>query len=1091
MNFNDTYSRDNFRTLVKELLPDYTDDVRQVSAATPSPHIQEAHLLGESQDLELSVFEIQHSGSADKRISLAQAGFRLMKGIACYRALIAYHSTDTDSWRLSLMTLNPAVNEQGKVSLESSNPRRYSYFLGPDAKVHTPHDRLIRSGAIQDFDDLLARFSVEVVTNEFFKRYKDLFEKLVKHLEKDHAFIGFAARSNVAIEDFAKKLLGQIVFIYFLQRKRWVGAKKGKSIHEGDKDFLRSLFHKATSEQKNFFNEYLEPLFYDGLNNPPKRAGSFYRAYFDCQIPFLNGGLFEPLNNYDWRNAFLFIPDELFSNDEATGILDVFDLYNFTVAEDDPIDVEVSVDPEMLGKVFENLLAENLRKGKGTYYTPRAIVHYMCRESLINYLASESKIDEEKIRQLVEQKNRITDVDLAKLDSIEEHETAAERVLIFDKVVAKKVDALLKDIKVCDPACGSGAFLVGMLHEIVNARHFLDSWYFGDRYTNYNLKKFAIQHSVYGVDIDPGAVDIAKLRLWLSMVVDYDLDDIEPLPNLDYKIMQGNSLLEELVVGDITLKLYDPKLNNGSANRRKKNLFEEDDQQDLFGQTKGQHRLIDELNRLHREYFELSDLKAKRRKREQIKAIEHDLVERTVKQELKKLEGQSKNIGNYLSPVKGMSKKDAEEYAENLSKQTQLSAILKEFDASTNRPYFLWHLNFADVFEQKGGFDMVVANPPYDVLERKRDAVLIEYVRKSDVYNYSLGGKLNIYRLFIEKGWNLSNKTGVLCYIVPSTLIADKNLSGIRRMFRETKSLAFIAEFPEKNKVFDAVTQATTIFLADHQEGRESFDLSVNLRSEDLPPRQKVKISWRLISQLFGNLIPFPLVETEDQFELVLKLYSSASQIKDIADVYQGDINLTAYKEYLSSKNTGVYLVRGEHIHPYRVDISNQVSDRRWFDLPLLAERSSAKAHLIKERFQAKRIVCQNIANMGLTRRIRAAELPAEVVVGHSANCLSPQGGRLSILAILGLLNSSTLNWMFKKLSTNNHVNIYELEALPVPKITREQSTELERLVGEIQKATVSTEVNNTRKYQSEIDKLIYNLYGLTVEEIKIIESVN
>src|SRR3989344_2374739 len=201
MNFNDTYSRDSYRSLIKGILPDYSDDVRKVSVDTPSSHIKEAYLLGESKDLELSVFELQHSGSADKRISLAHAGFRLMKRVACYRALIAYYSSDTESWRLSLMTLNPAVNEKGKISLEASNPRRYSYFLGPDAKVHTPHDRLVRSGAIQDFDDLLARFSVEVVTNEFFKRYKDLFEKLVKHLEKDHAFIGFAARSNVAIED--------------------------------------------------------------------------------------------------------------------------------------------------------------------------------------------------------------------------------------------------------------------------------------------------------------------------------------------------------------------------------------------------------------------------------------------------------------------------------------------------------------------------------------------------------------------------------------------------------------------------------------------------------------------------------------------------------------------------------------------------------------------------------------------------------------------------------------------------------------------------------------------------------------------------
>ena len=281
---------------------------------------------------------------------------------------------------------------------------------------------------------------------------------------------------------------------------------------------------------------------------------------FKCRIPFLNGGLFEPLGDYDWQKTDIILPNKLFTNtetteagDNGTGILDVFDRYNFTVNEAEPLEKEVAIDPEMLGKVFENLIEENRRKGLGSFYTPREIVHYMCQESLINYLDTVTLEPTTEHRQI-----RSASHDLAptsKPSSISatnlplrgrgDAKYRRSRCPRASSKHARLIDEKLADITVCDPAVGSGAFPVGMMTEIVRARSALTP-YFNDVHdrTPYHFKRHAIQNCLYGVDIDPGAVEIAKLRLWLSLVVDEeDVKQIKPLPNLDYKIVVGNSLM--------------------------------------------------------------------------------------------------------------------------------------------------------------------------------------------------------------------------------------------------------------------------------------------------------------------------------------------------------------------------------------------------------------------------------------------------------------------------------------------------------------------------------------------------------------------
>ena len=329
-------------------------------------------------------------------------------------ALVAFVSPSEATWRFSYVKMEYAAtrDEAGKVAVGTrlTPARRFSYIVGEGESCHTAQTRFLDLLSDTEQDPSLARleeaFSVEAVTKEFFAKYAELFgdinSALEKLLSKNKALSSEFTRKDVSTIDFAKKLMGQIVFLYFLQKKGWLGVARGKDWGSGPHDFLRKLAGFEYGEYENFFNDVLEPLFYDTLATD--RGHEAWCDRFKSRIPFLNGGLFEPLGDYDWRKTEITLPNHLFTNKEfvehgviGTGVLDVFDRYNFTVNEAEPLEKEVAIDPEMLGKVFENLIEENRRKGLGAYYTPREIVHYMCQQSLVNYLDASINGDNEVV----------------------------------------------------------------------------------------------------------------------------------------------------------------------------------------------------------------------------------------------------------------------------------------------------------------------------------------------------------------------------------------------------------------------------------------------------------------------------------------------------------------------------------------------------------------------------------------------------------------------------------------------------------------------------------------------------------------------
>ncbi|MBU1153947.1 N-6 DNA methylase [bacterium] len=652
-------------------------------------------------------------------------------------ALVAFVSPNEDDWRFSLVKMDYRFDDKGKVKEEFTPARRWSFLVGKNENSHTAKSHLVPIIEDDEHNPTLARledaFNIEKVTKEFFEKYRELFlwtkETLDALVFKDNKIRADFEAKGVNTVDFAKKLLGQIVFLYFLQKKGWFGVKRDAEWGTGPKNFLRELFEGKHAAYKNFFNDILEPLFYEVLSR--ERDDNFY-SRFNCKIPFLDGGLFDPINNYDWVHTDIFLPNDLFSNDYKTKegdkgnrILDIFDLYNFTVKEDEPLEKEVAVDPEMLGKVFENLLEVKDRKSKGTYYTPREIVHYMCQQSLINYLATElegkvSKNDSEIIIKYgeqigenearVEAKGRETDTYSYKLpESIRQN--------------AKLIDNKLANIKVCDPAIGSGAFPVGMMGEITKARNVLSAFIKEPSRTIYLFKRECIEKSLYGVDIDPSAVEIAKLRLWLSLVVDEeDIKQIKPLPNLDYKIVCGNSLLGV-----------------------EKNLFNQ--------------RLFEELERLKPLLFNETSPKKKQEYKKQI----DELI-------------------------------------------SQITNGHKEFD---------FEVYFSEVFHEKKGFDVVIANPPYgaDYSVNEKKHFLKRYLTTKTITNVQKGS-LDTFTIFIELGYNVLKKCGTLNYIVPISITSSDSMTALHKLLEENCEIIKVSSYSVRPQpVFENAVVDTSIIL--------------------------------------------------------------------------------------------------------------------------------------------------------------------------------------------------------------------------------------------------------------------------------------
>lgn len=898
----------------------------------------------------IAIFSVAlRKGDSVERARTMQRNFikPLLQNSMCAGALVAFYTLEEpEKWRLSFVRLDYEFSK-GKVTEKLTPARRYSYLVGKGEPCNTAKQRLFPifndDDNNPDIDELEEAFSVEKVTNEFFQQYCEKYHQLREFLESNEDFMQEAQIRNFTSEQFAKKLLGQIVFLYFIQKKGWLGVDaipvsmtekeyknaffargqksrdivgtvyeqqpngtykivfeklknlsdedeeflagivKGKPWGTGPKDFMRKIFEGCVSAGKNYFDDYLEPLFYTGLNRNRGENG-FYPA-LHRRIPFLNGGLFEQLDNYEWENNNFNIPNSIFSNvDEkgrdADGILDIFDRYNFTMNEDEPMEREVAIDPEMLGKVFENLLDVKDRKSKGAFYTPREIVHYMCQETLINYLTSKTSISEAAIRDFILYGEYLRDEDTAKTLKVDDANgkfhyefdknkelLISEEILSFKSGVnrLKELDNLLANVKVADLAVGSGAFPLGMLNEIVKARQVLTEYlaiemngfqkksFYAYERKPYDLKVNTIKNCIFACDIEPSAVDIAKLRLWLSIVIDDEItEDVgngdfdahskpRQLPNLDCNIICGNSLIDEFKGNKLITESV--LLNNVSENS----------QQTIFQQ--GVDGMISKLIELQDKLFFTKEHNDKEEIKEEIQKIYDDIVLEQIG-------------GDYEL---------REAYFETLSE--------------ASKPFVLWQLYFPKVFRENGGFDIVIGNPPYIGFHHVPDK---EYYK---THYLSANGKYDFYVLFIERALQMLSGKGILSFICPSYFYKRNYGKNIRKMLLDNTNIRYIADFADY-QIFDSALTYTCIFGA--QNGKEQ-DEDVKILGEELSER-----SVHYIKQIDLKEPSWNIEKTEDN--------SILNKVLDKSTYKFGEITKSISQGIVTGFND-IYLLSDDTIH--------------------------------------------------------------------------------------------------------------------------------------------------------------------------------
>lgn len=794
-------------------------------------HIQSYRYLGRVElddGKELGFFEFL---SKSKNIENKRVGYNaVLKKLADYYgldgAIASFYHPVSDAWRLSFIGFD---FDEGKA--KATNLKRYTFVLGKGIPTKTAYQQL-KELKYPKFKEIEEAFSVEAITDEFYKSYKTLFELINNELVPQKAlFSGAQEKPEVIIRSFSRRLLGRITFLYFLQKKGWLGVKQKWG--DGERKFLKRTYDEFIKKKKNgsFYTEIMIPLFFTALNTP--RDNNYFLS-LSCKIPFLNGGLFT-------REAYDL--DEIFLSNELFGkIFDTFDQYNFTIIEDLPHDSEVAIDPEMLGRVFENLIEENYRKDKGAFYTPREIVHYMCKQSIIMYLAN--YFEQEKIEHLVN--DEVTDDPYIKKHAIE----------IKDKLL---------QMKVLDPAIGSGAFPMGILHEMVQVIGNLNK-----AENPSKEKKQIIENSIYGVDIDGSAVDIAKLRFWLSIIVDED--EPFPLPNLAFKIMQGNSLIETINgFSPVPEDLYIQKEPTMTS------LFDE-------GHTTFDINKFEQLRQDIHEFYNASNPKKKDALHEKINHQIKEIIIGYIDAKEKELKARQKDLDGGLS-VKNREKtwNKIVELQDAISKARKIiNEMLKNNFQTTE--LFLYKLWFGEVMRD-GGFDIVIGNPPY-LRVQGIDREISE--RYKEIFG-SATGKYDLYVLFVEKGLELLNDNGILNYIMPHKWINSSFGKGLRKLV--APHMKRLISF-DAYQVFHASTYTSLLWLTKSN----SMVLEYIQLEHDLSTNKELEIFLENIdTNAYTNISTKTLNEDmwvltdKKTYEILEKIYKMPLRVQDISEgIYQG-----------------------------------------------------------------------------------------------------------------------------------------------------------------------------------------------------------
>lgn len=1048
---------------------------------------------------EIYVFDITMRDNcriAQNRVGIQQLiRSQLMLDTNAFMIFHYEHPEGGRSWRFSYFY---------KSATDSMDRKRYTYVFGEGQSSKTANERFnllsdalhgsktVYNAAIED------AFSVEKLSDEFFYKYLGFYASFVKYItgeptsqeEGDHKITERAFRETLAkmdalamndshdlfntsfasaypdkkartkaVRDYVKKMMGRLVFLHFLQRKGWMCS---------DRKFMLHLLQN-TNHKDDFLDRVLEPLFFAVLNTHSKErllkvqkhnakiAGDKNKVEWDVaqieawsSIPYLNGGLFEEDHADGCRCIF---PYEYFN-----ALFDFFSQYNFTVDENDPSDAEVGVDPEMLSKIFESLLEDN--KDKGAFYTPKEIVSYMCRSALSSYL----KVP---LSSLGVQESAVD----AFVNNPQEHHdfTEEQRTVLLDS---------LRTVRICDPAIGSGAFPVGIMNLLYQCRRSLE----GSDARAVDIKTDIIQHNIFGVDIEQGAVDIARLRFWLALVVDEE--EAHALPNLDYRIVRGNSLLTTFNNEYINLGEDKPSNRTKLAKLKKQLAIAQGEYYNLSGEEKLQKEIEIKLLLLDIIAMRLDiDIKVA----DEVATDNPTLFD--MPRNARQTKAQKEAIA--LAEQKRKSRVQLKELRKKLLGSKKFSLIER---ARTDINFFDWDIIFSDVFAEKKGFDVVIGNPPYGV------SIKDDY-RKAVVNHLGNVPDYEIYYYFIEIAHRCLMEKGILSYIIPNTYLFNTYANTYRHsILQKWNALEILdcTKFPvfksavvrntintwQKNKdgsshvgyrntvgvtAFDALVKKDKQIMSasDLQEMNQNWGLAFMLEPIVIRIVNKIAGQSESVINLYDvsqGYIPYrksDLVKsygkTEGEKIVKQRLWHSANKESEeyIQELYGRDISKYSYK------STGEYVKYGRHLACY-VDI---------------------------RFFNQDRIVVREITNP----TIIACRLKEIYVHDPQLIAVIPKDDS-SLNILWAVLNS--------KLATFYHFNhspkatkgafpkilVSDVKTFPLPNIDEETRVVIDEKVSRILSAKQSDPSADTTVLENEINFMVYKLYGLTYDEVLVVD---
>ena len=1050
--------------------------------------------------------------------------------------------------------------------------------------THTGHLRilqdLVKPVAVTNYGQLHARWlqvlDVNILNKKFFQELANWY---------------FYAMDNVQFPDDIEKkkevrnatnlirLITRIIFIWFIKEKKLVPANLFR------KDFLVKTVKDFSIDIKsaNYYQAILQNLFFGTLNKKmderkfaeshkgfvkgDQGVRNIYR-YADKflinengvkslfkDVPFLNGGLFDCLDKTDEETKKEFfvdgftrdekhqaiVPDFLFFGEEqevdlngiydtknkkykVKGLVNLLESYKFTVAENTPIEEEIALDPELLGKVFENLLASynpetktTARKQTGSFYTPREIVNYMVDESLLEYLKQNGN------EKSPDYETRLRDL-LSYSDNANPFNVKETQLLIEG----------INNCKILDPACGSGAFPMGVLHKMVHILTKLDNgnerWkelqrkkaiqetdvayhiddkgerkkrldeiddVFENNASDYGRKLYLIENCIYGIDIQPIAVQIAKLRFFISLIIDQNKKENDPdnfgirsLPNLETKFVAANTLIGlEIPTTDLfsendPIKPLQDELKNvrhlyfNAKNRKEKLQFQYRDKKLRRAMSEKIKTLLVKQN--EDEIIQIqTDIKATKLVLQKIEnePEQVEIIETTNlfgEKEHKKINKKQEKLKSQNDIIKQLENKlKLKQIAFNKDKVLQVAENIASFD-----PYDQNH--FANWFEPEwmfgkdldNGFDVVIGNPPYiNISNLKPDEYRLELRNKFR----SAKNKSDTYAFFLEQGFKLLKTQGILSYIIPQTWKATDSFSKLREIIFKEKSISKIVDLDFGT--FDAIVKPMVVVIS-NDFGKYN---SIEVFNDSFEKISDIEIS----EILKDSTLSFNTTLNNEQKRVFQIIEKGSTTLEKIIQFSRG-IKTSEDNRFIhtSAKNKDYKKVfRGKNVKAFQLNWNGEYV---WYRPDLMKEKVGSVSYT-KDFFEVQEKLVTQRVNSSMQLLCAYDDRGNYFLDTTNVSRYETWDKKTSLKYLCALLNSKVINYWYCNKYLMPTIGLYELHTIPIKKAKDENP--FITIVDEIHLAKGKNPKADTSNLEQQLDEMVYKLYELTKDEIKIVEG--